>query len=154
MLRAVLLYTIIICSSLQKIQNLNDKVSLKAQLGSWEKEGSNFLLDVKVKFINNTGDTLTYTNMSCATFTFYILNTDKLKINDWECDGNYPVSIKIPPYGIDEEILKLNRADRIKKVEFKIGFYFIEPSFKIFNFSRDKLSYTNNIIWSENLKIE
>jgi hypothetical protein len=71
MLRLILLYILIAFCSFRKIESTNNRLSLKAHLGSWSKEGEDNLLPIKITLKNNTSDSVSYLSMSCCWDDFY-----------------------------------------------------------------------------------
>src|ERR1700735_3609551 len=115
MLRLILLYILIAFCSFQKIESTNNRLSLKAHLGSWSKEGEDNLLPIKITLKNNTSYSVSYLSMSCSWDDFYTLNIEKFTFKGLLCTNNSPVRIKIPPHGKEEKelilIVKNNRAE-------------------------------------------
>src|SRR5271170_7513213 len=102
MLRLILIYTIILFCSSQKLQNPKDKLTLKIRLGEWSKKkeygvGYN-ALTTHFSFFNNTDDTVTYVSMRCSWTDFYEITTKDLMIPQRLCYENFAIFVRIPPH--------------------------------------------------------
>jgi hypothetical protein len=161
MVRLIILIILISFCSFQKIGSANNRLSLKAHLGSWSKEGNFNLLTVKITLKNNTSDTLRYLGMTCSWDMLYTLSTEKFIFEGFNCNSNIPVLIKIPPHRKEEKELKLvakNNPIEYHNFKFKIGFLFIDENSQIVMgqlLTGDSVFVINKekIIWSDDLKI-
>ncbi len=133
-------------------------ISLQATINKWEKTDNKNCLHIKTIIQNNTADTITYVNWSCSWAEAYTCSKPELMVQLNDCEKNYPLRIKIPPFGKEERniiLASLYDISTLKSQITKIGVNFITASKKDDAFKIvAQLPKMQSILWSNDIVIK
>jgi hypothetical protein len=135
-----------------------NKLSIKAQIGNWQKGDKFNLLRATISLTNNTDDTIAYRSMSCSSDDFYETNINVLTVQVQSCLSDYQILEKIPPHTTQQKKLNLQTdllISRMYGIKFRLGFYFIQEhdSFNKSDFITHPDYYSQYLIYSDDIEI-
>ena len=114
--------------------------------------------DVEISIINKSSKPVSFWMMTCSWDENFLINNDYIRFIGWDCDGNFPTTKDIKPYGrivLNASIFKNNFSRYITINSTKFGLIFIDTTScknidDYNNIIGDK-SKQNKIIWSNPL---
>jgi hypothetical protein len=149
--RILILISCLFCFYLTYSQRKNE-YKLRIKKGEVVKVDTQTYWIIPTTLTNLTNDTLTYLSMSCSWQSFYLVSNKKLKKENYWCDKNIPVILKLAPNESREIKLRLivNRLTNAPPLGFKIGLNLVKIKDLVdgFNYVLTNQQKKMNIIWS------
>lgn len=149
------------CTTNDQQQETKPGLELTAQLGGIIYLDTAPTIHISTTLLNPTNDTAGFITMTCSYEDMFLTDTAVFRIQSrYDCYGNYPAEINIPPHSKLDQFLMVRPISKDIKVidsKIKIGLYYIQPK-KENGFEGIIKQYENRqkamVLWSNELDLK